>query len=70
MNNKDQSLEKKDDDSVKKDDDTIEQDDALQDSEAQAGSPIAQSIAGEEDPGSALEEFMKDQKVDENQEKK
>ncbi|AEE23815.1 hypothetical protein [Paraglaciecola chathamensis] len=63
MNNKDQ-------DSVKKDDDTIDKDDALQDSEAEAGSPIAESIAGEEDPGSALEEFMKDQKVDEDQEKK
>ena len=50
MNNKDQ-------DSVKKDDDTIDKDDALQDSEEEEGSPIAESIAGEEDPGSVLEEL-------------
>lgn len=43
---------------------------ALKDSEAEAASPIAESIAGEEDPGSALEEFVKMEKIDEEQKNK
>tara|TARA_R110002012_G_scaffold320626_1_gene544762 strand:+ start:1129 stop:1305 length:177 start_codon:yes stop_codon:yes gene_type:complete len=42
----------------------------LKDSEAKAASPIAESIAGEEDPGSALEEFVKMKKIDEEQKNK
>jgi hypothetical protein len=42
----------------------------LKDSEAEAASPIAESIAGEEDPGSALEEFVKMEKIDEEQKNK
>ncbi|WP_041713330.1 hypothetical protein [Paraglaciecola sp. T6c] len=42
----------------------------LEDSEAEAASPIAESIAGEEDPGAALEEFIKMDKIDEGQETK
>ena len=42
----------------------------LKDSEAEAASPIAESIAGEEDPGSALEEFVKISKIDGGQKNK
>lgn len=45
-------------------------DDVLKDSEAEAASPIAESIAGEEDPGAALEEFIKMEKVDKDQKNK
>lgn len=45
-------------------------DGVLKDSEAEAASPIAESIAGEEDPGAALEEFIKMEKVDKDQKNK
>lgn len=40
----------------------VNKSDMLEHSEAEAASPIADSVAGEEDPGSALEELVEEQR--------
>ena len=45
-----------------KEDSAVNNKDKLEDSEAEAASPIADSVAGEEDPGSALEELVEEQR--------
>lgn len=42
----------------------VNKNDMLEHSEAEAASPIADSVAGEEDPGSALEELVEEQRKD------
>ena len=48
----------------------VNKDDRLNKADAEAASPMAESIAGEEDPGAALEQFITDQKPEAKQRNK
>jgi hypothetical protein len=43
--------------------------DAMKDSDAEAASPYADSVAGEEDPGAALEQFVEEQRKETDKKK-